>query len=115
VTALRNWKKAFSTSDNTSRKFSYKILVGAVGAYYPETLYEICMLVDPISWFDYILKAVRNASIDEAVLITVARSHNPLYTGFFLNLGENDALTERVLLAATENENTYAADFIALV
>jgi len=65
------------------------------------------MLADAISWFDYTLKAVRNAGVDEAVLITVARSRDLLYTEFFLNLRENDALAERVLLAAAQNENTY--------
>jgi hypothetical protein len=71
VAALGKCKKTFSTNENISRKFSYEILVRAVRAYYPETTYKIYMLPDHVSWFDYTLKVVRDASVNEVVLITV--------------------------------------------
>jgi len=71
---------------------------------------------DHVSRFDYTLKVVRDASVNEVVLITVAQSHDLLYAKFLLNLGEDDALTERVLLAAAQNgKKIHAADFIAFV
>jgi hypothetical protein len=38
-----------------------------------------------------------------------------LYTEFLLELEENDTLTERVLLAAAQNENTYCISLLPML